>query len=175
MSKFKDEYPENKPSFYDILGLSETHQKSPSISSKILRAAYRQTLLQNHPDKITSSSLRQDYQVYSIDQITQAFSTLLDPTTKAKYDQELKMQQILSKESGKVADLPAGTEIVDLDELESDEYNRTWYKSCRCGNDQGFLVLEKDLEAAVNDQEIFVECRGCSLMLKVLFSISEEE
>ncbi|RKF61967.1 Diphthamide biosynthesis protein 4 [Erysiphe neolycopersici] len=175
MSKLKDESSDNQSTYYGILGLSNAHQKSRSISSKILRAAYRQTLLQHHPDKIINSSKRQNYQVYSVDQITQAYSTLLDPVTKAKYDHELKMRQILNTDSGKVADLSAGTEIIDLDEFQSDEYNRSWYRSCRCGSDQGFLILEKDLEAAANDQEICVECRGCSLMLKVLFSLSEEE
>ncbi|KAI6250415.1 Diphthamide biosynthesis protein 4 [Erysiphe necator] len=174
MSEFKSEFTDYKLTYYEILGLSEEFQKSPSISSKKLRAAYRHTLLQHHPDKTSSSITRRNRQTFTVDQISQAFSTLLDPLSKAKYDHEIKMRRILSADSRKGADDSVGMETIDLEELESDEHNKLWYKSCRCGNGQGYLILEKDLEAAVHDQEIYVECRGCSLMLKVLFAINEE-
>lgn len=68
-----------------------------------------------------------------------------------------------------------GIETVDLDDLEVDEARGEWYRSCRCGDDQGFLVAESDLEEAVEEGELSVGCRGCSLWLKVLFGVMEED
>lgn len=68
-----------------------------------------------------------------------------------------------------------GIETVDLDDLEVDEAQGIWYRSCRCGDERGFLIKEADLEEAAEDGEVSVGCRGCSLWLKVLFGVVEDD
>jgi len=68
-----------------------------------------------------------------------------------------------------------GIETVDLDDLKVDEAQGIWYRSCRCGDERGFLIKEADLEEAAEDGEISVGCKGCSLWLKVLFGVMEDD
>jgi len=68
-----------------------------------------------------------------------------------------------------------GIETVDLDDLNVNEAQGIWYRGCRCGDERGFLVREADLEEAVDDGEISVGCKGCSLWLKVLFGVMEDD
>lgn len=114
---------------------------------------------------------------YSIDQITQAYSVLSKAQTRAEYDKELKIQHATTDEGGVKGrqGFRTGIETVDLDDLEVDEAQGTWYRSCRCGDDKGFLITEADLEEAAEDREISVGCKGCSLWLKVLFGVMEDD
>jgi diphthamide biosynthesis protein 4 len=64
---------------------------------------------------------------------------------------------------------------VDLDDLVYDEAEVTWHRSCRCGDDRGFLIRETDLEEASDIGELHVGCKGCSLWLRVLFGVVEED
>jgi len=50
-----------------------------------------------------------------------------------------------------------------------------WYRSCRCGNPQGYRFTETDLEEAIDLGELMVGCVDCSLWLRVLFSVVVEE
>ncbi|RKF78583.1 Diphthamide biosynthesis protein 4 [Golovinomyces cichoracearum] len=156
---------------YEILGLSDHSQKSQLMSLKTLRTAYRRTLLRYHPDKISNSSAGKINPRYSIDQITQAYYTLLDPVTRAKYNHELQLR----RRNPNIQSEKTESETVDLDDLVYKSSNATWHRSCRCGAEEGFFVQERDLENAAEDGEIIVECKGCSLWLKVLFFVSEED
>jgi diphthamide biosynthesis protein 4 len=49
-----------------------------------------------------------------------------------------------------------------------------WYRSCRCGDERGFVIMESDLEDAAQEGEIRVGCTGCSLWLRVLFGVVED-
>ncbi|TQS36622.1 hypothetical protein Golomagni_02921 [Golovinomyces magnicellulatus] len=149
---------------YEILGLSDHFQKSQILSSTALRTAYRRTLLRYHPDKIVNPTAGHINPRYSIDQITQAYSTLLDPVSRAKYNHELQLR----RQDPNIQSEKTESETVDLDDLEYESSNGTWHRSCRCGAEEGFFVQEGDLEAAAEDGEIIVECKGCSLWLKVL-------
>jgi len=167
------------PSFYEILGIPEALQDGPGISAQTVRSAYRRALLKNHPDKSKPSakpSSAFDRPLYSIDQISEAFSTLSDPKLRARYDGELRVQ-IATADIGKEQGRPAfqtGVETVDLDDLSVEEDTGTWYRGCRCGDERGFLIREADLEEAANDGELSVGCNGCSLWLKVQFAVVEE-
>lgn len=71
-----------------------------------------------------------------------------------------------------------GIETIDLDDLNMDEdetKEHTWYRGCRCGEERGFVITEGDLEDAAQDGEVTVGCRGCSLWLRVLFGVVEED
>ncbi|KUJ22485.1 Diphthamide biosynthesis protein 4 [Mollisia scopiformis] len=163
------------PSYYEILDLPEAFRDEANLPAQTLRNAYRRALLQNHPDKSANGPLTSTQTRYSIDQITEAFSTLSIPKSRAKYDTDLKLQNaaINSEKSKQI--LYTGIETVDLDDLEVDEARGIWFKSCRCGEDQGFLIKEADLDEAASEGEISVGCRGCSLWLKVLFGVIEDD
>jgi diphthamide biosynthesis protein 4 len=161
------------PTYYEVLGLPEALRDDPTLSAQTIRNAYRRALLQNHPDKTTQPTVQRAN--FSIDQISEAFSILSDRKTRAEYDREIK-QKVAEYEGGVKGRevFRTGIETVDLDDLDTDEAQDIWYRSCRCGDERGFLIRESDLEEAVEDGEINVGCRGCSLWLKVLFGVMEE-
>ncbi|KAL3423751.1 CSL zinc finger [Phlyctema vagabunda] len=166
--------------FYEILGIPKALQDDSGISAQTIRSAYRRALLQNHPDKSgrhEQPKLSAANPLFSIDQISEAFSTLSNPKSRAQYDKELKLRATAShNREGENKDIfRTGVEVVDLDDLNTDEADGTWYRSCRCGDDQGFLIREEDLEEAADEGEISVGCRGCSLWMRVLFGVMEED
>jgi DnaJ-class molecular chaperone len=166
----------SKPSYYEILDLPSALQNEPHLPAQTLRGAYRRALLQNHPDKSAKSlNPTSELTAYSIDQITEAFSILSDKRTRAAYDKASKVQAT-TKNGGLEGTqiFRTGIETVDLDDLIVDEAQGIWYKGCRCGDEQGFLIREQDLEEAADEGEIGVGCRGCSLWLKVLFEVVAE-
>ncbi|KAG4413685.1 hypothetical protein IFR04_013189 [Cadophora malorum] len=165
------------PTYYEILGLPQALHDEPNLPAQTLRVAYRRALLQNHPDKSSSNhALNSKATIYSIDQISEAFNTLSNPKSRTKYDQELKLQSATKQHGGVTGEqvFRTGIETVDLDDLEIDEAQSIWYRSCRCGDERGFLIKEADLEEAAEDGEISVGCKGCSLWLKVLFGVMED-
>lgn len=163
------------PSHYEILGLPEALQNDKNLPAQTLRTAYRRALLQNHPDKSTNGSLISKQTKYTIDQIAEAFSTLSDPKSRTKYDADLKLQRATVNGGQSKQTFHTGIETVDLDDLEVDEAQGIWFRSCRCGDDRGFLIREADLEDAASEGEISVGCRGCSLWLRVLFGVIEDD
>ena len=157
---------------YEVLGLPESLQHASGIPAQTLRGAYKRALLKNHPDK-TNKTLKP---TYSIDQISAAFSVLSKPASRDEYDKELKLQNKAKNVGINGQEVfRTGVETVDLDDLEIDEAQGIWYRNCRCGDDRGFLIAEADLEEAADEGELSVGCRGCSLWLKVLFGVVEEE
>jgi len=160
------------PTYYEVLGLPEAFRDDPSLSAQTIRNAYRRALLQNHPDKSTNSNAKAAN--FSIDQISGAFSVLSDRKSRAEYDKELKHKAAHDGRRVKGEVFRTGIETVDLDDIETDDTQGIWYRSCRCGDERGFLMRETDLEEAAEDGEISVGCRGCSLWLKVLFGVIED-
>lgn len=166
--------------YYDILSLHPRHRVE-TLSQRDLKAAYRQALLRFHPDKDSSSSSHvstpersPSKTAVTVDDITKAYKTLSDPKRRAGYDQQL------SKQDGSTANPPygrihhTGLETVDLDSLAFDEQTQTWSRSCRCGDNKGFIVTESELEKHAEHGELMVGCKGCSLWLRVLFSVEED-
>jgi diphthamide biosynthesis protein 4 len=165
------------PTYYEILDIPPALQNEPNIPVATLRSAYRRALLQNHPDKAQAGTNTQAKPTtYTIDQISTAFAQLSNPKLRAQYDRELRLQSRSMDGSEQKAGetFRTGVEIVDLDDLDAEEEDGIWYRSCRCGEDRGFLIREQDLEEAAEDGEISVGCRGCSLWLKVLFGVMED-
>jgi diphthamide biosynthesis protein 4 len=172
--------PQETATHYEILDLPAPLQNEPTISAQILRAAYRRALLRHHPDKSSKPTLNlkpQSGAPFTVDQITHAFRTLSDPQARAAYNASLALQHhtVADGLGGKSSEgWKTGIETVDLDDLagsEEEAKEQTWYKSCRCGEERGFVVTEGDLEDAVREGEVTVGCRGCSLWLRVLFGV----
>ncbi|TGO18096.1 hypothetical protein BTUL_0012g00400 [Botrytis tulipae] len=165
--------------YYEILDIPSSLQNATHIPVATLRSAYRRALLRNHPDKSQSQEqghTNRPQSLYTIDQISVAFSHLSDSKLRAQYDKELRLQNRSINGAGQKEGgvFRTGVEVVDLDDLNVEEENGIWYRSCRCGDDRGFLIREQDLEEAAEDGEISVGCKGCSLWLKVLFGVMED-
>jgi|SRR5882757_2374499 len=169
---------------YDVLQLPRTRhgEGDASLLKEDIKTAYRRALLVHHPDKAAHSntnpfkpSIRpQKTPTYSIDDIVLAYEILLDPEKRAAYDRTLE-QDAKCKETGtnNDKDTHIGLEDFDLEDLKYDEIKNIWTKSCRCGNEEGYMLTESDLENESLAGEIYVGCRGCSLFIKVLFALDE--
>jgi len=165
--------------YYATLGLRH-RQADALLTANDIKQAYRRALLRHHPDKaadyargasITSASDA----TYSVDQISEAFRILSDPVARAEYDRKLSLQNrdSLPGSAAEETKYFSGLDIVDLDDLEYDESTTTWWRSCRCGQQRGFIITEDELEEDCQQGELVTGCRGCSLWLKVLFQADD--
>lgn len=178
----KDEAYKAAPTLYEILGLPVPSTELEGISNQIIKSAYRRSLLLHHPDKAPAAHRgppercpSQIRETYSIDQITEAYNVLSIPKKRAQYDLELKLRGSTGRQDQQKQPFKTGIETKDLDDLEYKELENAWYMNCRCGDERGFLIKEEDLEEVADEGELGVGCRGCSLWLKVLFSIADED
>jgi diphthamide biosynthesis protein 4 len=170
------------PGYYEILGLPRPSSSRQPLSSQQLKAAYRTTLLKYHPDKSLNSSApglevtaRNGQVPYTVDQISKAYAVLSVPKLRFEYDHHLNLQNWAGgadQQRGEI--FQAGSETLDLEDLAYDEAKSIWYKSCRCGDPMGFVVRETDLQEFSDKCEIHVGCKGCSLWLRILFEVIEE-
>lgn len=145
-------------SYYEILGVSKEEATSPEA----LKKAYHRALLRAHPDKKHSEEYEGSL---SVEVIRHAYEVLSDE--KKRRDYEVKRAK---------TDAISVSEVVDLEDLDTDETNPMnirWTRACRCGHDQGYSVSEDDLEANGNAEEIYMQCIGCSIWIKVLYSIED--
>ena len=166
------------PNYYEILSLS-IPPAAAALEPEKVRAAYRRALLAHHPDKTTSKPAKQAGATVSVDDITLAYQTLSDLQKKTEYDRSLRLGSggVPTKQAS-AAERHAGLEVVDLDDMTFDKNKSAWSRSCRCGNEKGFMLKEEDLEMALGSPDaglikghgdIVVECTGCTLSLKVEF------
>lgn len=168
---------------YDVLRLDR--DDFSSLSKDDIKAAYRRALLIHHPDKISSDAGRgpstlksgsenvQPKHRYSIDDIVSAYEILSDPTKRADYNRSLGRDSWKRANDRHNGGTHIGVESYDLEDLTYDEDKGTWSRSCRCGDEKGYVVTEADLERESQQGEIYVGCRGCSLFIKVQFAIEE--
>ena len=153
---------------YEVLDLPSS---TKDLSEKDIKLAYRRALLLHHPDKSHQTpSSRSDNP--SIDQITTAYQTLIDPITRSQY-QKSQVSQLFR--INPLARSHPGLETVDLDDLLYDEQKDMWYGSCRCGKQRAYLVSKEELEMHVEDGEVFAGCEGCSLWLRITFAVDDDE
>lgn len=156
---------------YERLGLAPRPRDS-TLSAEAIKHAYRQALLLHHPDKLQERQKKDLSQpLISVDQITIAYKVLSDPELRAEYDFALLHEASNAREQGRVHQ--TGLETVDLDTLDFQDDSETWTRSCRCGDPKGFIVSELELEKHIDEGELTVGCRGCSLWLRVLFSVED--
>lgn len=155
---------------YEVLSLPQ----SKALTPRLVKTAYRRALLQHHPDKSGSVTPSK----YSVDQITVAYQTLSVPKLRSEYDRELVLSAKSAPQTQDGEIFRTGVEVVDLEDLNEEEDSATgesvWYRSCRCGDERGYLIKEEDLEEASSEGELYAGCMGCSLWLKVLFGVVEE-
>jgi diphthamide biosynthesis protein 4 len=176
--------PDTDKNYYQILNIPN----APAVVSKQqLKNAYHKALLKHHPDKAGTKADRDantrvklsaasSSSVYTVDDITNAYRVLSDPVLRAEYDREWILRRNNGDKNREDVSFHTGLEVVDLEDMSyQDGHEGTyWYRGCRCGDDKGFVVTEEELEAEAQHGEILVGCRGCSLWVKVLFSVEEE-
>ena len=176
--------PSELATHYQVLKLSPAILDTQHDPSTLIKKAYHRALLQNHPDKATpstsstSSSSSSSPSIYTVDQITRAFTVLSSPSQRAAYDTSLRLQTTSDGEGipGSLSTkFQTGVENVDLDDLAFDDAEECWYRSCRCGNDRGYLFHEADLEEVGDEGELMVGCLDCSLWLRVHFAVVEDD
>jgi curved DNA-binding protein CbpA len=142
------------------------------------------TTLPSYNSTTTTISSSQTHNPVTIDQITTAYKTLSDPSLRAEYDRSFRLDRTRTAEREKTGTVfHTGLEVVDLEDLACDEgggedggsQEAVWYRGCRCGDERGFCVSEGDLEREAEHGEVVVGCQGCSLYMKVLFAVEEDD
>ena len=160
---------------YKILGLPSPSNKNHDVTPHDIKLAYRRALLHYHPDKSSIQLLdeaQSDTPNYTVDQITIAYKTLIDPKRRSEYDQSARLD---ATSTGLIFERShPGLETIDLDELALDEENNIWYRGCRCGNKKGYSISEEELEKDAEQGEVITGCRGCSLWLRVTFATVDD-
>ncbi|KAK8114717.1 diphthamide biosynthesis protein 4 [Apiospora kogelbergensis] len=202
--------PKKEPTLFEILALSpqSLQGQDPPTATKSVKQAYRRALLKYHPDKnpqaagaaSDSTAGTGKSALYTVDQITHAYTVLSDTKQRREYARNLQTRTATSsstttRTSTKTTspsstsrnntrsqsqeqhhEFKTGVETVDLDDLSWDGKRGMYYRSCRCGQKRGFRFKEDDLEESGEDGELLVECSGCSLSLKVLFEeVTDDE
>ena len=160
--------------YYHVLNLSGSNFHAPAVGPAEIKQAYRRALLFNHPDKVQAADLvHSELARYTIDEVTKAYNTLIDPKQRLKHD-----RQILLEPTGfgnNNAQSHPGIDTLDLDDFNRDEPSGAWYSNCRCGNEKGFIVTENELQSSSLLGEIIAECQSCSLHLRLTFATADEE
>jgi diphthamide biosynthesis protein 4 len=167
---------------FTVLGL----EPSSNLTQSTLKNAYHRALLQFHPDKSKAkvaspepgTTVARTTTSPSIDDITRAYKTLADPRERTRHILEINQQASNGLATPGTPNVKPFTALdVDLDDLTYDETAQAWTRDCRCG--KRFTLKESDLEKETaeldGDGEIFVGCPGCSLWLRVLFWVAEED
>ncbi|KAK3495859.1 hypothetical protein B0T13DRAFT_473542 [Neurospora crassa] len=195
----------SQPTFYEILSLSPT---TSDLTPAIIKQAYRRALLTHHPDKSSSNfssststsnshlNSHPPKTLYTIDQISLAYTTLSSPTLRTQYDASLRRLAAASSRThptttlGKgnvVEDFQTGIDTIDLDDMVfvphesssstgiSSNEKDTWYRPCRCGNERGFALTEEDLEENADLGEVLVQCADCTIWLRVCYVVAEDD
>jgi diphthamide biosynthesis protein 4 len=157
-----------KKSYYELLGVSAaaTYQQ--------IKEAYREKLLNTHPDK-TNQIVNDNIIV----ELKNAYNTLSNDSTRKLYDEQL--HQTFKK--GGLLSSGEGLDIFSLDDFDCVETDRNilFKKDChRCTTQEGYVLSESDLEKNGTDDgmggyEIIVQCIACSLWLKVKYYDTEDE
>lgn len=164
----------NQLNHYHTLSLSPPSETGRDVTARDIKLAYRRSLLHHHPDKFKSTvpkATNSNLSDPTIDAITLAYKVLSDATARSEYDRLLRLQT--STDDPTMEKPRPGLETADLDDLDYDELQHLWYRSCRCGNEKGFLLTEQELEREAEHGEVITGCRGCSLWLKVVFEVAD--
>jgi diphthamide biosynthesis protein 4 len=152
----------------------------------------------------TNATAKKTQPAYTVDDVKEAYTTLANATTKSSYDDWFLKQGgggggvaptrgNKNRQWGSEGETPLlssdfilGLELLDLGDFEEagdsgqqqqgQQQQMTWTRSCRCGADKGFTILEEELEDAESrgEKEVLVGCSGCSLWVRVGFEVEVE-
>lgn len=169
---------------YTVLDLPSpspiTLRKQP-VSAEEIKRAYRTALLRCHPDKNSSggvTELGDKGALYTVDDIVEAYKVLSCLDKRREYDRALAL--LVARDQAddpkrSMRGVAPAPDTLDLDDLPYDSEAGIWYRPCRCGAERGFSITEKELEGEAESGEVLVGCKGCSLWIRVLFRVVDEE
>lgn len=159
-----------KLSHYEILGLDS------DCSLEDVKRAYREKLLNSHPDKKMLNESKQYCGNISVNAIQKAYQVLADTKSRSEYDNEL-------MESHKKQGYHSFGDGLDEYSLDEFYFNTDIVQYCmdcpRCKAEDGFHFSEDTLEEHAQERnkggfEVLSQCSACSLWLKVNFDLAEE-
>ena len=169
-------------SHYTVLGLPAPTRNGAApelLTSQAVKKAYHTALLKWHPDKArvagVATTSPDATPGFTLDEIIVAYTTLSTERGRREYEREYRLR-LAGKTKEEVRGLWGAyvpMDVVDLDDFEYVERLRKFYKACRCGEDEGYVLWECELED-VQTGEVVVGCVGCSLWLKVEFEVVAE-
>lgn len=131
--------------YYEILNVS------PDATEDVIRAAYQQLALANHPDK----QLHQNGSGIAVPdtrafiRITEAWNTLRDPELRRVYDAQLFQ--------GRIDDVPMVHQVLDASEVRRTADGTGYSYTCRCGAE-----CTVDRHTAADDSWRYNTCDECS-------------
>ncbi|KAK9480548.1 hypothetical protein V1514DRAFT_325709 [Lipomyces japonicus] len=195
-------------SFYDVLGLLPPPHAT-ALDPAEIRRAYHAALLIHHPDKQPRPKQPETARSATVDRIIEAYATLSTPNLRAAYDKQLTGDQHVLKLLHRIS---AQADKIDLEDFQSGELclfhreeggadnditnfshhspspacviKHVWYRSCRCGKNDAYVVTQSMLEQAVDhlewsidpsgqlfkDGDLLIQCQRCSTWLHVMFT-----
>ncbi|ORX82524.1 DnaJ-domain-containing protein [Anaeromyces robustus] len=137
----------------------------PNTNFDIIKKTYQKLILKYHPDKLQQSGIKSQEIIEEnnrkFQEIQKAWDNISTPQKKIQYDKELLAKSF--KQDGVI------NEEIDLDDMEYDEEEEAYYSECRCGGI--YKITVEDLENNIN----VVSCDVCSLKIKVLYEVIEDE
>ena len=162
-------------SHFTVLSLPEPSLSSPPPSPSEVKAAYKSALLRHHPDKTPSVGRQYASPTPTIDEITLAYRTLSSSVERDIYMKGLLAQRKRDASTSTPGLTPHdGNEAIDLEKMQYDPQERSYYRACRCGRARGYTVTEAELEEHAGLGEVSIGCEGCSLIIRVEFEAVED-
>ncbi|ORX48568.1 DnaJ-domain-containing protein [Hesseltinella vesiculosa] len=137
-------------SYYDVLNIPH------SASTDLIKQRFQQLIMMHHPDKQQDKDTDDRAQ-----QILRAWEVLRNADKRRAYDLELQLKE---QKAHVVIN-----EEVDLDDMEYDEDLASFSLVCRCSG--VYVISEKDMELGMDT----VGCDNCSLRIRVLYDIVDED
>ena len=195
--------PHSDRSYYAILALPAPTLSGPSsevLTSHLVKKAYHKALLRWHPDKALSTHVSQHQEEasstenlnsrvedgsprYTLDEIITAYNTLSTERGRREYEREYRLRlagptaattaAMMREHIRSIWNAYVPMDVVDLDDFDYEEDSGKFYRGCRCGKEEGYVLWERDLEE-IETGEVQVGCVGCSLWLRVQFEVVAE-
>lgn len=142
--------------YYEVLGIDI------DSSDVVIKQAYKNKLLHNHPDKTSNYQLE-------INLTQDVYKVLINQETRKEYDEQL-------HKSTQTRGLLLNGDGLDIYNLDSFEIrDGMFYKKCpRCASKNGMVLTEQDLVEGSHDEqgnyEVIVQCTDCSLWIRVEYA-----
>jgi diphthamide biosynthesis protein 4 len=128
--------------YYELLQVSRT------ASPAEIKISYHRLLLSLHPDKSGLPRECSTQTAVDIGSLKEAYTTLISPESRLRYDSELSSRPDISSSRSRPA------HIISLEDFE--DFEQVWRYNCRCGGK--YAIEEADME---NDVHL-VACSSCS-------------
>ena len=125
----------------------------PTATLEQIKKSYQSLVLRHHPDKNSTSGSEETFH-----KIDSAWKVLRDPELRKQYDAEAGQRDY--------NDVPIVNESLRITDLQFNETEQIYEKSCRCG---GSYSIDKE-QLGDMDSSFYLSCSECSLVIEVLIN-----